>query len=169
MKDTTIHLDSLHAQFSPFSPATSALRLYIMVPAPIYCRDFKITGRLNHFLHSSLLPAFACAFPAFHSSNIYFDCYYYNRLSPFKVSNILSMGNAASCMRPIALVSESESYSLHPPFPSITMPSSSSRQPSPLREPIDPEAAGAIAAGRVAVITGAASGIGRAAALELAQ
>jgi len=45
----------------------------------------------------------------------------------------------------------------------------SSRQPSPLREVIDPAAAGAIAAGRVAVITGAASGIGRAAALELAQ
>ncbi|KAF8578572.1 NAD(P)-binding protein [Ramaria rubella] len=45
----------------------------------------------------------------------------------------------------------------------------SSRQPSPLRAPVDPEVAGAIAPGRVAVITGAASGIGRAAALELAQ
>ncbi|KAF8531994.1 hypothetical protein JB92DRAFT_3086480 [Gautieria morchelliformis] len=45
----------------------------------------------------------------------------------------------------------------------------SSRQPSPLRDPVDPEVAGAIAPGRVAVITGAASGIGRAAALELAQ
>ena len=44
-----------------------------------------------------------------------------------------------------------------------------SRQPSPLRDPVDPEVAGAIAPGRVAVITGAASGIGRAAALELAQ
>ena len=45
----------------------------------------------------------------------------------------------------------------------------SSRQPSPLRQAVDPAAAGAIAADRVAVITGAASGIGRAAALELAQ
>lgn len=49
----------------------------------------------------------------------------------------------------------------------IAMPSS--RQPSPLRDPVDPEVAGAIAPGRVAVITGAASGIGKAAALELAQ
>ncbi|KIJ54458.1 hypothetical protein M422DRAFT_153424 [Sphaerobolus stellatus SS14] len=45
----------------------------------------------------------------------------------------------------------------------------SSRQPSPLRQAVDPAAAGAIAAGRVAVITGAASGIGRAAARELAH
>ncbi|GJJ15310.1 putative secondary metabolism biosyntheticenzyme [Clathrus columnatus] len=45
----------------------------------------------------------------------------------------------------------------------------SSRQRSPLREVLDPVAAGAIAPNRVAVITGAASGIGRAAALELAQ